>query len=88
VRAGVAAVAVLWFAAGVVCIPALGAKILQAPALGFLATLQMFMQHLLLSTAVGAFVVKPDQVHVWFGLSTVDTRDEATHAVVESQANV
>lgn len=88
VRAGIAAVAVLWFAAGMVCIPALVTKIVAAPAIGFLATLQMFMQHLFLSTVVGTFVAKPDQACVWFGLSAAATRLGVTHAVVEAQANV
>lgn len=88
-RAGIAAVAVLWFAAGIVCIPALGARIVSAPAIGLLATFQMVMQHLFLATVVAVFAVKPDQTCVWIGLSPGGAPDEAARtAVVESQANV
>lgn len=87
VRAGIAAVAVLWLVAGMACIPSLGFKILSAPAAGLLATFQMFVQHVFLPGFVGAFALKPLDTCAWFGL-TAPVQEDHEEAAVTAHAKV
>ena len=87
VRAGIAAVAVLWLVAGMVCIPSLGLRILSAPVVGLLATFQMLAQHVFLSLSVGAFALKPLETCAWFGLAA-QAQENHEEAAVKTHARV
>lgn len=88
VRAGIGAVALLWFVAGMVCVPALGLKILVSPMAGSLAALQMLVQHVFLSVVAGAFALKPRETFQWFGLTLPMIRLEDENGSARSRARV
>lgn len=68
-RAGVAAVAGLWMATGVLCVPSLMASIVNSPAGGLFATFHMLAQHVFLSLSILAFAFAPQAFPAMFGVA-------------------
>jgi len=59
-RSGVGAVALLWLATGVLCVPTLVAMIPESPWGGAIAAFHMIAQHIFLSFAILAFAFAPN----------------------------
>ena len=59
VRSGVGAVAALWMATGVLCMPSLMEATSALPASGMFATFHMLVQHVFLSLSILAFAFAP-----------------------------
>jgi hypothetical protein len=58
-RSGIAALAVLWLATGVMCVGALTEAVLRDPLHGSIASFHMVAQHIFLSLALIAFATTP-----------------------------
>lgn len=61
-RAGVAALSVLWLVTGVMCVGALSQSVMTHPAIGLAATFQMLTQHVFLSLSLIAFAWAPQRL--------------------------
>lgn len=62
VRAGLGAVALLWLATGLLCMPTLVHATMNAPVGGLFATFHMLVQHVFLSLALLVFAVAPRSI--------------------------
>lgn len=67
VRAVIVTLAVLWLAAGIVCVPLLLEEISMAPGRGLAASFQMLAQHIFLSSAVAGALLVPEASQKWLG---------------------
>ena len=72
-RSGIAALSLLWLAAGLMCIGALADAVVAHPLRGSIATFQMLAQHVFLSLALIAFAAMPGRV-ARFGLAGAPPR--------------
>lgn len=88
IRAAIGAVALLWFVAGMVCVPSLGLKIVASPIAGLFATFQMVVQHVFLSAAVGAFALRPHETFERLGLAAPSARTGGESTEAGSRARV
>lgn len=62
VRAGLGALALLWLATGLLCVPTLVHATMNSPAGGLFATFHMLVQHVFLSLALLLFAVAPQSM--------------------------